>query len=289
MAQISLPTNQRLPFFSYGLFQPGQIGFRQLSQLVEMSEGGWKIHGSLLERDGLPVLVTDRPDSVSGTLILFRDGVATDAYRTIVAIEPGNVYRWQECEVARDGAQVRANVLVGRSPRRGSHPLEGSAWDGSKDPLFYPALEVVGQCIEENRTFEWNLKPLLRLQMAYALLWSGIERFTAFKYNLGKDAWEKVEKLSSDPVFAAALKGTVNGPRDVYRADDPSERVTLDPISPERSLKYYYQIRSNIVHRGKAAVRDHETLVKSLEELAAIFRKVLDAEFSAGRACMAAS
>ena len=55
--------------------------------------------------------------------------------------------------------------------------------------------------------------------------------------------------------------------------------MRLDPSNPKESLKYYYQVRSNITHRGKAATRDFATLRDSLTELHAIFRCVLDAAF----------
>jgi hypothetical protein len=238
----------------------------------------------LRERDGLPVLVSGT-DPIPGSLLLFKQGAAPQAYQVIVAIEPGRLYVWKASEVERGDKRLRANVLIGRGPNNGSHPLEGTAWDGSKDPLFYPALEIVSQCIHENSEFEWNLKPLLRLQMAYTLLWSGIERFTAFKYHLGKNATQKVRKLAEDPAFRAILQKLLSETRTIFRTDDPSKTETLDPADPTGSIAYYYQLRSNVVHRGKGAIRDHETLIKSLRELAAIFRLLLDAEFGADPRC----
>ena len=121
---------------------------------------------------------------------------------------------------------------------------------------------------------------MFRLQMAYTLLSSANERFAAFKYHLGDRAMEKVNQLASEPAFASGLRELVKEPRVVYRTDDPEKKVCLDPIDPGKSLAYYYQIRSNIVHRGKAAVNDHDTLVHSLGELLELFQRLLQAEFS---------
>ena len=44
-----------------------------------------------------------------------------------------------------------------------------------------------------------------------------------------------------------------------------------------KSVAYYYQVRSNITHRGKGAVRDYDMLRDSLTELLPIFREVLEA------------
>jgi hypothetical protein len=118
--------------------------------------------------------------------------------------------------------------------------------------------------------------------MAYLLLWCSIERFVSFKYHLGEKVVDKVFKLAGDPVFARALQDRVQsrGGSEVFRSDDPEQKETLDPNNPRKAIGYYYQIRSNITHRGKTAIRDHEMLLNSLTELLDIFQRVLEAEFS---------
>lgn len=276
---MMLPKDIGLPFFSYGLFRPGQIGFGRLQPFVKNHDQGWHVAGMLLDRDGLPVLDKGN-DEVQGALIRFQDGVAKQAYEIIASIEPDKLYRWEVVDVRNENQQQKANVLFGRKPRRGSHPFESADWDGRKEPLFDAALDVVRETLKQNRGFEWDLKPMFRLQMAYTLLWSAIERFAAFKYHLGERATEKVNQLASEPAFVLGLRELVKKPREVFRTDDPEKKVCLDPANPEKSLAYYYQIRSNIVHRGKAAVRDHDILVESLGELLELFQRVLQAEFS---------
>jgi hypothetical protein len=141
-------------------------------------------------------------------------------------------------------------------------------------------LVVVRKTIDQYKSFAWNLEPFFQLQMAYLLLWCSIERFVSFKYHLGGKVTEKVFKLADDPVFAEALRVRVSERRQVYRSDDPEKKETLDRENPRKALSYYYQVRSNITHRGKTAVRDHEMLLSSLTELLDIFQKVLEAEFS---------
>ena len=60
---MMLPSQVELPFFSYGLFRPGQIGFGRLRQFVTSDEAEWHVKGQLLDRDGLPVL--DREKKMS--------------------------------------------------------------------------------------------------------------------------------------------------------------------------------------------------------------------------------
>jgi hypothetical protein len=274
-----LPNQIDLPFFTYGLFRPGQIGFGGLRQFVASCEAGWHTKGHLLDRDGLPVLDKGE-DKIPGVLIRFRDGDEKAAYEVVARIEPDKLYRWETVDVHKARASVKANVLLGRKPSRGSHPLEDDEWDGSKEPLFDLALKVVEETVEQNRQFEWDLKPLFRLQMAYMLLWTAIERFAAFKYHLGERATEKVFQLASEPAFVSGVSQLVKEKREVVKTDDPGTKVTLEPANPGKALAYYYQVRSNITHRGKAAVRDHEILVKSLDELLELFRRVLHDEFS---------
>ena len=274
-----LPNQLDLPFFSYGLFRPGQIGYGRLQPHVAAYEAGWHVRGILCNRDGLPIL-DEGENQVLGTLIRFQDRVEQKAYEIIASIEPDKIYRWEVLDVQKGKEHERANVLVGRTPQRGSHPFDGIEWDGRNEPLFGPALDVVRETLDLNRKFEWDLKPMFRLQMAYTLLWSAIERFAAFKYHLGGNVMRKVNQLASEPAFASGLRELVKEPRVVFRTDDPGKKERLDPIDPGKSLAYYYQIRSNIVHRGKAAVNDHDTLVHSLGELLELFQRLLQAEFS---------
>jgi hypothetical protein len=273
--------NPNLPFFSYGLFQPGQPGFSRIRDLVLTAEPGWSTRGKLLERDGLPLL--DQGDEpVRGHLIRFVGDKSAEVYSIINSIEPDKLYRWGTARVIKKDRDETANVLFGRKPLKGSFPAEYKIWDGQKEPLFTKALEVIRKTLDDYKGFEWDLEPFFHLQMAYLLLWCSIERFVSFKYHLGKNANEKVGKLAEDPAFVSALQDRVKAGtrREVFRSDDPGEKETLDPSNPSKALAYYYQIRSNITHRGKTAIRDHEMLRESLAELLDIFQRVLEAEFS---------
>ena len=122
----------------------------------------------------------------------------------------------------------------------------------------------------------WDLKPLFRLQMAYLLLWSSIERYVSLRYNLADKVNPKIGKFGQELAFRSAVSQYVSERREVARADDPQEKAVLDPQSPASAVDYYYRIRSNITHRGKGLPRDHATLLKSATELLAIFCRVLE-------------
>jgi hypothetical protein len=269
------PANIDRPFFAYGIFKPSQLGFLQLKQLVSTVSMPCSVAGTLRIRDGLPILSLEGTGNVTGVILFFKERLNADAYDRIAALEPEKQYRWEELK----SGDTTVNVLVGKSPNRGSVACEDREWDGRKDPLFTVALEVIEEILQQNRDFDWSLKPSFRLQMAYLLLWSAIERYVSLRYHLRENAVRKVNELADEPNFCAALKAHVKTPRHVYSASGPEEKVGLDPNKPLAALKYYYQVRSNITHRGKAATMDHNVVCASLDELVRIFHDVLDGAF----------
>ena len=226
-------------------------------------------------------LASEGPGAVPGFIIWFQSSTSADAYASIADIEPDHQYRWDETTAAAAADTYKANVLVGKSPLKGSVPMEDTPWSGQADPLFTIALEVVDEAMAQNFVFTWDLKPMFRLQAAYLLLWSAIERYLSLRYNLGDDVERKIKHLAAEPAFVAALQTHVTDVRHVYRADHPRQRVEISNTDPSGAVAYYYQIRCNIAHRGKGVTRDHERVLKSLAELLPIFRHVLKAAFQA--------
>jgi hypothetical protein len=269
------PRQVNLPFFAYGVFKPGELAYHRVRDLV-LEVKSVSAQGRLLLRDGLPLIDPDGPGEVCGSILFFKPQHEAEAYKRIVAIEPDRYYRWEE----RNAQGTLANVLVGRYRNKGSVPFEGSEWRGREDPLFKEAVDVVEETLRSSCEFRCDLKPLFRLQMAYLLLWSSIERYLSLRYHLGNKVVEKVNYLAEEAAFARALQQNVQNRRPLYRADSPGQKRVLDPSNPRKSLDYYYQIRSNITHRGKAVVQDHNILKDSLSELLKIFKSVLEAAFA---------
>jgi hypothetical protein len=274
---VQLPRKLSLPFFAYGLFRPGELGFARLKPLT-VSATPASAKGSLLVRNGLPIADPRGNGIVKGFLLEFDAKSAREAYGRICEIEPDREYRWDEVNTG----EVLANVLWGRAPEKGAVTLDANEWSGEDDPLFTTALDIVAETLRDNSKFEWDLRPLFRLEMAYLLLWSSIERYVSLRYHLGDDVWQKVKNLADEAAFGTGLRTHVpdTASRFIFRADKPEEKVRLDPQNPKHSLEYYYQIRSNLTHRGKGVVKDHDRLRDSLRELLAIFRAVLKQAFA---------
>ncbi len=276
---MKLPNNTGLPFFAYGIFKPGQIAHFRIKDLVENTKDA-EISGSLKERDGIPLLIIGQNnDNIQGSLITFKSGFGNDAYLRINQIEPSEVYNWKEVILCDNS---KANALIGRKAGRGSSDYEYNFWDGKIDPLFNQALEIVETIYRENSEFDWDYKPLLNLQMGYFLLWMSIERYASLRYHLGSDVTHKINQIANEGSFANGLKKYVHRKyeEEIFDTRNPETKIKLNPEDPSSSLRYYYQVRSNSVHRGKTVPRDFDILKNSLRELLSIYKDMLQEVFS---------
>lgn len=273
---MNKPRDTNLPFFTYGIFKPGELGYHQLKHFIEKSTP-YSIKGRLNIRDGLPLMDSEGHRTVEGWLLSFAPERKLDAYEAICKMEPGNQYRWAEREI--DGHGV--NVLEGKSLNKGSEEfIDRGCWTGSTDPLFTTALQLIGDILKDNREFNVNLIHTFQLEMAYLLLWTSIERYISFRYNIQATPDSKVNLLTRDSDFKEVLASTSIENRELYSAKDPDDKYILNKNDPIGAAKYYYQVRCNIAHRGKAIASDHEKLAKSLEELLNIYSEIIKRSFS---------
>lgn len=266
------PKDTDLPFFAYGIFKPRQLAYSRIKDCVD-DYYEYEIDYEMLMRDGVPLIIPPRykgHNNTIGDLIYFKDKqCAEKAYKTISKTHYEKLYRWEVIKVG----EYRANVLMGVNPEMGSSRIEGSMgyYDGRNDPYFKEAIEVAeNELYDENNPRE-GINYFFKLQMSYMLLWTAIERYCSLKYN---KAGSKINHLSRDDLFKESLKKHVHSNRIVYSAEN-LRVYTLDSQKPYDSLRYYYTIRCNVVHRGKAFFYDMEMLKESLTELLNIFKDVL--------------
>ena len=278
---MDLPIDISKPFFSYGIFKPGQLGYYRIENYVENKKISCYVNRRLLTRDGIPILHDSEEGFTEGALLKFSDDNKKKAYQSITDIEPDHHYKWGtiNATVNRE-KEISANVLFGKRPNRGSTPADENNYDGKKDPLFNDALDLIREIIDRSRHFNSEVKKIFELQMAYMLLWTVLERYTTVRYELNQAPIERIYQLKDDPNFCKALKEVVERKRTVFRSDNPRTRVVLDPDKPKNAINYYYQIRSNIVHRGKAIYDDYNILFPSINELLKITRTTIMSAFS---------
>ena len=177
-----MPDRLDLPFFAYGLFKVGQLGFRGIRNYVKHVDTA-EMEGWLWERDGVPLLGTnDTVGRVSGTLIWFDPGGEREGYLAIAGIEPQALFEWRVQMVV--GGQ-EANVLAAIS-LRGADELEVADWDGRSDPVLFRAPQFVGVLKRQACALEFgSVDRMLMLEAAYMLLLTAIERYTSLQYHQG--------------------------------------------------------------------------------------------------------
>jgi hypothetical protein len=276
-ADVWLPTRLDLPYFAYGLLQPGELGYKQIESFVH-SQRPAKVAGALSSRDGIPMMSLGSSGVVHGWLLAFAEPTS-EAYTAIASFEPRKLYRWTEV-VTDDG--VQANSLVAGATT-GSRPLEEERWSGKEDPVFTHAMSVIRDVADgpdgatpfasvPPQALDWSR--FFRVQMAYLLLWSALERYLSLVYGPTLDPNNKLSKLGSDAAFARHL-GTIGGHgRRVYESRS-RESAVLDVANPKRAAEYFYVIRSNLSHRGKGAWGEAEMVREALRDLSAVFRRML--------------
>ncbi|WP_049996406.1 hypothetical protein [Halococcus sediminicola] len=275
------PSNLQRPFFTYGIFKPGQIAHFRLEDFIDDTKTASVDH-PLYERDGIPLLNTEKDGRTNGVLLWFNPEDAERAYMKITQIEPGNQYRCTQTTATADDTEYNANILVGINPKNGGHKLEDHSgspiqdWDGEKnDPFFNEALDVVEEKIKQHTRAEDNdFSSYFELQMAYLLLWTVIERYVTLRYGFGANSYHERKRMAiEEDGFREGLEDVLEH-RDgaiIRKTHKPEETKELSTIDPEQAIHYYYQVRNNIAHRGKSLDQDIHILRSSLLELYTIF------------------
>jgi hypothetical protein len=261
--------NVQLPFFSYGFFRPGEISFLGIKDYVSAAKP-ITIEGDLVLRDGITLFKDSNFQKVDGYLIEFKSECASEAYSFINSLEPKKLFKWRQYTFESN----LFNILYGIKPDRGSDDIREANWQTIwKDPFFTSAMDVLTEI--PNEDFDWNLKALFKLQMKYMLLWTILERFSFLRYSFGGGPIVRNKLLSENKYFQEALKECVKSERIVYSSEDPDNKTTLCRDNSKKSIEYYYQVRSNITHRGKAVTRDYDTVKNSFNELFDITKYIL--------------
>jgi hypothetical protein len=121
------------------------------------------------------------------------------------------------------------------------------------------------EIITNNQWHAWE--KFFRYQMAYLLLWSIVERLSALCIGPRISPNQRISKLHTLRGMNALIDKHVDRTDVVSDTRKPSDTVELNKSNPEDCFKYYYQVRSNLSHRGKAVPNELEKVMGSLPEL----------------------
>ena len=297
--RVFLPENIDLPFFAYGIFKPNQIAYHVIEDLVESSKNKSidKYHQFL--RDGLSFIISDKNfHDLNGYKINFKSEKALEAYFKISNKEPRNLYKWEVIE--------NMNALVARDKIGIDKHFQGDPDNiiGWNDPYFHIGLEVITQQKFDNKNMNyevnsnWNDKvffaEMIFVQMKFLLAYSMLERlaFLMTSFQSGSNQVSAVladnsfiqaailklydeldEKVQCEQreVYSTERKSTSKGEKVIFSFKDSIEQKDFKKI-----IKFYYQIRNNITHRGKSLGRVSDNFKTYLEELTLIIKYTLE-------------
>ncbi|SDA45104.1 hypothetical protein [Methanobrevibacter millerae] len=269
------PDDYSNPFFAYGIFKPGQIAFSKICKCVKSIEKV-TLNSEMILMDAMALISESysRKNSTDGYLIHFKDGKENEAYNIISSTEPKEFYKWKTILIKDNPT----NVLIGIHPKMdGPFKKVITNYDGASDLFFMDALDLIEKEKYSNDFF--------KLQMNYLLLWASIERFCVLKYG-EKTSSRNNQRFAGERMFRNFIKNNYkNHNREVWAYErcvfSPKKLkdVYFDIEDCRQIIEYYYAIRCNVAHRGKAT-NELNTVRASLNELLIIFRDILKDTFN---------
>lgn len=277
---LPLPPNPGLPMFVYGALKPRELAYEQIDKYVRRTPQPAKVSGAALWiRDGLPLLRLD-PDSrkqVRGCLLDLDLG----GYQAVRVFEPLALYEWNTASAVPDGGgRIEVNVVEGKFvvpkgnsvPKGNPEPI-GREWRSADDPVLKYAPMVAFQMFKDlHRGRERERLPesqqsedasywdrCFRLQAAYLLLWTVYERLTTLRYGPLLGPMARLRRLENDDAFREAFSEAGAKIGDFVYNSQNLKKVTMR-ADGSNALDCWYQVRSNLSHRGKGGSSDSQIL-----------------------------
>lgn len=274
---VSPPEDIDKPFFAYGIFKEGQIAHFKLELFISDVDDEAEIEDCKLKmRDGFPLVAEASRRNVKGQVLSFDEKYREQAYDIICKSLADDLYEWKTKNV--NGREV--NVLFGKNPDVGAYILQendgkyNNNYDGSKDIFFNELIEFLkSECRKFNDRpidFEDDGYDIFRLQMNYMMLWSAVDRYCKLKYGAINYIRHNLDLFSKDKVFTDSMN----------ECNLMEHRSNLQYLQQfDSPIDLYYDIRCNVVHRGKDWNTNIKILNISLNNLLSIFDKVIEKTF----------
>ena len=263
--------------FVYGSLKPGELGFEQIETMVSHYSVAELHDFALYVRDGLPIIRNPAPgETVEGVLLSVTAGMEADFWRTVNEYEGVSNYKFQDLiPVYSDGQEYLTGTYIGRKMGKGNPERLYTPWTSKLDPIFsqsFPLLhcDITRNTLkftdaEHNPNDYWS--QMNKLLSQYLLLVSILEHLTVVKFGGSKkqEPMVRIRKLQQSQgcliAFRALSNDKINPPIKV--SDSRAVEDSLSSSNPEQALFAWYQVRSNLQHRGKASLFDASLVHKS--------------------------
>ena len=261
--------------FVYGSLKPGELGFRVLKPFVESYDLATLNGFDLFVRDGLAMIASGTGNrAVPGFLIHPRTGMEGEFVQFVDAYEGTSNYSRKEVPVFVNGSVVMANAYVGRKIEQ-SHPELIETWTTRLDPIFGESLPLLHRriCTFKYENLDSTNMPtpywvqLNELLGNYLVLVSILEHLLTVIYggsrNLEPAARMKkfADSFETQIIISKLLRENLIPDFRVRVSSKVEESYTTD--NPNKVIEAWYQVRSNLQHRGKSSVHDAKIVLES--------------------------
>jgi len=263
--------------FVYGSLKPGELGFEQVEHLVSEQSVAELNNFALYIRDGLPVISNSAlGESVTGVLLNIKDGMEDEFWRVVSEYEGTANYKLVDSlPIFAEKKELLVGAFVGRKMGKGNPERLYSPWSSKLDPIFSQSFPLLHRGIafntlkftdaEHDPIGYWNQMNGLLSQ--YLLLVSIMEHLTVVKFGGSKkqEPMVRIRKLQQSKGFLNAFS-EINDEKYnpiVKVSDSRAVEDSLSSSNPDQALFAWYQVRSNLQHRGKASLFDAKLVQKS--------------------------
>lgn len=285
------PANINLPFVAYGIFRPGDISFLILKDYLEVDPINESIIGDIRIRDGVLIFSNKESDSkkekIDVYILKFKEEESNTAYKYICQKEPENLYEWGEIFV---GGKL-CNVLLAKDFKHGSYYFgdETAYYYTIENKYWKEVLKLVEKELNEISNFnkktnfldqgykvDFEYQYFLKIQQFYILQWTEFERFAYFScpqansFFRGNSIFKNINSKGLSNYFDFALKNDT-----IYNIKDLKDHNKLNE-DKKLEFSYYNSLRNNIVHSGKTFYDDFPKLVKGLNEIHIIVKRLIE-------------
>jgi len=283
------------PLFVYGSLKPGEIGYEQIAEMVSDFKDAEISGYSLYIRDGLPIIKDsdNLSSTVKGVLLTPNKQNIESFWKTINDYEgTSNYRRFDGAEVMIGSERVSASVFVGRKMEKSNPEPLKIPWTSKLDPIFAHSFPLTHQKIcstqlgfsdaEHNSLNYW--KQINELLGQYLLLVSILEHLTVLKYGgaKGQDPMIRIQKLQDSVSNSGIIQTLIDdGYIPAFGVRDSRDvEQGLSSTNPDKTLLAWYQVRSNLQHRGKSSTRDADFVQKACIGLTNFLMSYLKNEIS---------
>lgn len=270
-------SKQPSTLFVYGSLKPGELGFEQIQAMVSNYSVAELHDFGLYVRDGLPIIRKEAPgEIVNGVLLTVNAGMEEDFWQVVNEYEGTHNYKFENSiPIVSDGKEYLTGVFVGRKMGRGNPEKLYVPWTSKLDAIFSQSFPLLHREIavnslkfadaENDPGGYWN--QMNKLLSQYLLLVSILEHLTVVKFGGSKKQEPMVRIRKLQQSFGCinafqALSDEKNNPP-IKVADSRAVEDSLSSSTSEQALLAWYQVRSNLQHRGKASVFDASLVHKS--------------------------